>query len=91
MLLNMKRLLRASEMVHLSITGLMAGATFCGQARSVIFDRGEDLSHPNVKLLENRIYRNKICSECLVVWDNPERPTNPMPGLALHRAAAGNL
>lgn len=77
-------------MAHLSINGFMAGATFCGQSRSQVFDRGEDVIHPNVRLLENRIYREKICSECLAVWDNPERPTNPMPGLALHRAAAGN-
>ncbi|WKL67259.1 hypothetical protein Q1Z72_00860 [Pseudomonas qingdaonensis] len=77
-------------MAHLSINGFMAGATFCGQSRSQVLDRGEDFFHPNVQLLETRSYRKKICSECLAVWDNPERPTNPMPGQPLHRAASGN-
>jgi len=77
-------------MAHLSINGFMAGATLCGQARSRVIDRGEDVFHPSVKLLENHIYRKKICLECLAVWDNPERPTNPMPGQPLHRAASGN-
>lgn len=78
-------------MVHLLIDGVMAGVMFCGLPRSTVLGRDEDIFHPNVKLLENRIYREKICSECLAVWDNPERSTNPMPGLPLHRAAVGNI
>ncbi|ELQ8316819.1 hypothetical protein R2571_005705 [Pseudomonas aeruginosa] len=77
-------------MAHLSINGLMAGASLCGLGRDQLIDAGEEILHPNVKLLEIRSYRKKICSECLAVWDNPERPTNPMPGLTLHRAASGN-
>lgn len=46
-------------MAHLSINGFLAGETLCGQSRSRVLDRGEDVFHPNVRLLENRIYREK--------------------------------
>lgn len=78
-------------MAHLSIDGLMAGAMFCGTSRNSALGNGEEFFHPNLKLLENRIYRQKICSECLAVWDNPECSTNPMPGLPLHGAAVGKF
>lgn len=78
-------------MVHLSIISVMDGATFCGLPRNQATRGDDEVYHPDVKLLENRIYRKKICSECLAVWDNPERSTNPMPGLPLHGAAVGNF
>jgi hypothetical protein len=77
-------------MVHLSIRSLLEGNTFCSQTRSEVFRKGEEVFHPNVQLLEKTGYRNKICSECLAIWDNPESPTNPVQGIPLHRAAAGN-
>lgn len=77
-------------MDHLSIKGLMSGMTFCGLDRSEVLAKGEEVIHPVARLLERHGYREKMCSECLAVWDNPERPTNPVPGLPLHRAAVGN-
>jgi len=77
-------------MRHLSIKGVMGDSAFCGLSRSQVLDQGGEVFHPEVRFLESANYRKKFCSGCLAVWDNPELPTNPMPGQPLHRAAVGN-
>ncbi len=47
-------------MAHLSINGLMAGASLCGLGRDQLIDAGEEILHPNVKLLEIRSYRKNL-------------------------------
>lgn len=77
-------------MAHLSINGFMAGETFCGHARNLVMERGEEVVHPVSKLLSNPIYRQTICPQCLAVWDNADEPTIPMPGLSPQGSAVGN-
>lgn len=53
-------------MAHLSINGLMAGASLCGLGRDQLIDAGEEILHPNVKLLEIRSYRKKSAQNVLL-------------------------
>lgn len=64
-------------MARLSINGFMAGVTLCGQTRSRVIDRGEDVFHPNIKLLENHIYRKKSAWNVLLFGTTPSDPPTP--------------
>lgn len=88
--LNTGQLKASDAMVHLSITSLMAGNTFCGLGRLIVSGVGEEVVHPNVHLLSSPSYRNKICSECLAVWDNPEIATNPAQSIPLQGVVAAD-
>ena len=54
-------------MIHLTHTGYYAGLPYCGAARGI---EGEKYAHPNVKFLEKQENREKVCPECLKIWDD---------------------
>jgi len=74
---------------HLTLTGLWAGRPFCGVSRVQAAASGEEFFHPNARLLEQPLYRAKICPACLSLWDNPEQSTQPEPGHSLVGKAFG--
>lgn len=77
-------------MRHLTLTGLWSGRPFCGVSRLQAASAGDEFSHPNARLLDQPAYREKICSRCLSLWDNPELSENPEPGLSLVGEAIGH-
>ncbi len=76
-------------MKHLTLAGLWAGRPFCGVSRIQAAASGDAFMHPNVRLLDQPLFREKICPDCLSLWDNPEQSTQPDPGHSLVGKACG--
>lgn len=77
-------------MKHLTLAGLWAGRPFCGVSRVEAAASGDEFFHPNVRLLEQPLYRENICSKCLSLWDDPEQSNNPGQGSPLVGVASGH-
>jgi hypothetical protein len=61
--------MKGANMKHLTMQGYYAGSLYCGKTKSELKE-GDTFCHVPIKGIEK--FRDKICLECLKVYDDVE-------------------